>query len=378
MEYEPRSPNYKVSFSLEDADLAELVRVIGQLTGKRFIFGGKVKSIKASVYSPEKVTVAEAYQAFLSILEANGLTVVPHGPLLEESSRPQAQPHRTTQIYSGQTKFSAGGALHHAHPSPRARERGRSFQHPREVQVERGRHHRLRPRQHDHHHGHGHEHPPDDFPLLDEIDVGGAGDQNRRIEPIHYASASDVANRVNELFDLKGGSGAAPAAAGAPKGGAPVQGVGGSPTSDLHVAKIVSDDRSNSLVIVSTERAYLRILELIKRLDVPQTGEGEIHVLPLQHADATEFTKTLNEIITGSATAGAAPAPAGGARPAGPGGGGGAAGAPGGVFEGGLKVSADRATNSIVVTSSLRDYASLRAVIDKLGSGRVVRSSSRP
>ena len=36
-------------------------------------------TIKATVFSPQKVTVAEAYQAFLSILEANGLTVVPHG-----------------------------------------------------------------------------------------------------------------------------------------------------------------------------------------------------------------------------------------------------------------------------------------------------------
>src|SRR5204862_4693728 len=53
------------------------------LTGKRFIFGGKVKNIKASVYSPQKVTVAEAYQAFLSILEANKLTVVPHGRFLK-------------------------------------------------------------------------------------------------------------------------------------------------------------------------------------------------------------------------------------------------------------------------------------------------------
>ena len=83
IEYEPRSPNYKVAFSLEDADLGELVRVISQLTGKRFIFGGKVKNIKASVYSPQKVTVAEAYQAFLSILEANKLTVVPHGRFLK-------------------------------------------------------------------------------------------------------------------------------------------------------------------------------------------------------------------------------------------------------------------------------------------------------
>src|SRR5688572_27091945 len=83
LEFEPRSPNYKVAFSLEDADLAELVRVIAQLTGKRFIFGGKVKNIKATVYSPQKVTVAEAYQAFLSILEANKLTVVPHGRFLK-------------------------------------------------------------------------------------------------------------------------------------------------------------------------------------------------------------------------------------------------------------------------------------------------------
>ena len=58
---------------------------------------------------------------------------------------------------------------------------------------------------------------------------------------------------------------------------------------DVHVAKILADDRTNSLVIVATERAYLRILEIIKRLDVPQTGEGEIHVLPLQHADAVEL-----------------------------------------------------------------------------------------
>ena len=54
-------------------------RVIGELTGKRFIFGGKVRNIKATVFSPQKVTVAEAYQAFLAVLAANHLTVVPRG-----------------------------------------------------------------------------------------------------------------------------------------------------------------------------------------------------------------------------------------------------------------------------------------------------------
>ena len=96
---------------------------------------------------------------------------------------------------------------------------------------------------------------------------------------------------------------------------------------------------------------------------MPQTGEGEIHVLALQHADAVELTKTLQEIITG---AGAASTPGGAVAPQ-PKAGGVAAS---GIFEGGVKVSADKATNSIVVTSSLRDYASLRAVVDKLDQSR--------
>jgi len=45
VDFEPKNPDYKVAFSLEDADLPEIVRVIGQLTGKRFIFGGKVRNI---------------------------------------------------------------------------------------------------------------------------------------------------------------------------------------------------------------------------------------------------------------------------------------------------------------------------------------------
>ena len=184
--------------------------------------------------------------------------------------------------------------------------------------------------------------------IVEDVDVGSAGDQIW-IEPIHYASAKEVGERINELFDVKAAN--APSSAGGGKSSAATGG------GDLHVAKILPDDRTNSLVIVATEHAYLRILEIIKRLDVPQTGEGEIHVLPLQHADAVDMTKTLNEIISGAGagtagTSGGAPKPGGAA--------------PTGVFEAGVKVSADKATNSIVITSSLRDYAQLRAVVDRL------------
>ena len=72
-----------VKFNLQDADLAELVNHISGLTGKRFIYGAKVRQIKATVVSPEPVTLDEAYQAFLSILETNGMTVIPHGRFLK-------------------------------------------------------------------------------------------------------------------------------------------------------------------------------------------------------------------------------------------------------------------------------------------------------
>jgi general secretion pathway protein D len=360
VEFEPRSPNYKVAFSLEDADLSELVRVISQLTGKRFIFAGKVKNIKASVYSPQKVTVAEAYQAFLSILETNKLTVVPHGRFLKIVDTDQIA-QSETPIYGAHQGapnedryVTRMHRLGHISADDAASVLGKFKSKEADITV----------------YGPGNMIIVTDtgtnirrmMTILEEIDVGSSGDQIF-IEPIHYSSAQEVEKKINELFEVK-------ASGPAPSGG---KGGGAAPSAapavgDLHVAKIVSDDRSNSLIIVATERAYLRMLELIKRIDVPQTGEGEIHVLPLQHADATDLTKTLNDIITG---AGGGTAPSG--PPVGPRGAAAAApqaAAAAGIFEGGVKVSADKATNSIVITSSLRDYVSLRAVIDRLDQPR--------
>jgi general secretion pathway protein D len=362
LEFEPRSPNYKVAFSLEDADLSELVRVISQLTGKRFIFGGKVKNIKASVYSPQKVSVAEAYQAFLSILETNKLTVVPHGRFLKIVDT-DAIASNETPIYGthqgapNEDRYvTRMHRLGHISADDAAGVLGKFKSKEADITV----------------YGPGNMIIITDtgtnirrmMTILEEIDVGASGDQIF-IEPIHYSSAQEVEKKINELFDVKG-AGGVPPAAGKPGAGAPSVAPA---ASDLHISKVVADDRSNSLIIVATERAYLRMLELIKRIDVPQTGEGEIHVLPLQHADATDLTKTLNDIITGAGggAAGGAPTPPGG-RGA-PSQAAGAAQAAG-IFEGGVRVSADKATNSIVITSSLRDYVSLRAVIDRLDQPR--------
>jgi general secretion pathway protein D len=300
VEFQPKSEEYRVAFSQEDADLPELVRVIGQLTGKRFIFAGKVHPIKASVYSPQKITVAEAYQVFLSILETNGLTVIPHGRFLKivETGGIAAQ---NTPLYAG---GQASGPpedryvtrihrLGHVSAEEVAAVLGHFKSKDADITVyspgnlliitdTSANIHRM-------------------MQIVEDVDLGSAGDQIW-LEPIHYGSATDIEARLSELFDVKGATATAGAGAkaGHERGG------------DIHVSKLVADQRTNTLVIVATERAYLRMLEIIKRLDVPQTGEGEIHVLPLQHADAVELTKTLQEIITG---AGAASTPGGTAAP---------------------------------------------------------------
>jgi general secretion pathway protein D len=81
--FKPKPPGYRVKFNLQDADLAELVNHISGMTGRRFIYGAKVRQIKATVVSPQPVTLEEAYEAFLSILKVNGMTVVPHGRFMK-------------------------------------------------------------------------------------------------------------------------------------------------------------------------------------------------------------------------------------------------------------------------------------------------------
>jgi hypothetical protein len=73
----------RYAFDFEDADLPELVRLISTITGKRFLYTGSIPHLHATSRSPQPVTADEAYAAFLTILQANGLTVVARGNVNE-------------------------------------------------------------------------------------------------------------------------------------------------------------------------------------------------------------------------------------------------------------------------------------------------------
>lgn len=360
IDYQPTPPSTKVTFNLEDADLPELVRMMSQITGRSFILPSKARSIKATVYAPTKVTAAEAYQAFLSILELNGMALVPSGRYIKivESGRVEG---RAIPLYSGDEGVPTGDRFVTrlqtvknitAEDASQLLERFKSADGsitayaPTNmlIMTDTGTNIRRMLR------------------ILDVVDIARTGEQIW-VEPVRHANATDMATRLSDIFDAggknskSGGGGAArraPTPPGAP--GTPSATIGGG--SEPGLTKIIADERTNSLIIVSTEAAYLRILEMLKYLDIAMEGEGKIHVHHLQHSDAEEISTTLTNLVSkGAAT-----------RTGGAGGGGGDSQSS--AFEGKIAITAHKASNSLVITSSSHDYAALRSVIELLDSTR--------
>lgn len=369
-------PGARVDFTLEDADLPDLVRMISRITGKRFILPGKARSIKATVASEAPVTAAEAYRAFLSILQLNGMTIVPSGRYLKIVESAGADSNPLPVYTDGQATPRDDRYLTRMH-----RVRNVSAEDVATLLA------RFKSRE-----GNITAYAPTNtiiitdtgsnirrmLRILAEIDVPRTGEQIW-IEPIHYANASELATRLQEIFPSAGtgASGATskvqsgrarPAARRTPtKAGAQAQPAGtaatvGSRSGESRITNILPDERTNSLIILATERAYLRILEVIRALDVPVEGEGSIHVHALQYADSEEMATTLQSLIGGRGAGGGAAASKKGGRTAAAAGG--ASG--GGSFQGQIAVQAHKPTNSLLITSSLHDYASLRRVIARL------------
>ncbi len=190
--------------------------------------------------------------------------------------------------------------------------------------------------------------------------------------------------------------------------------------------KVISDERTNSLIVIAHPEDMNKIRAIIEKLDVEvEQAEQGVYVIRLQNADAQEVVAVLSSLISGGGGGAAIPARStrgiGGRTNGGFGGGtfggqyqGGQAGtfsgfgqqgtlggfgqqgslggfgqqgisgglgqsggqiqrenAGGGsgvsaIVAGGLRVTADPATNSVIVVGSRRDYEAVKKVIDQL------------
>ena len=127
--------------------------------------------------------------------------------------------------------------------------------------------------------------------------------------------------------------------------------------------KFLADARTNSVIVYAGQEMQDDVADLLKKIDVPASaGSGKINVYYLENADAEEVSKVLSSLS--KERPGGAPAPPPGrAGPQPPATGAGVVSA---ELEGGVKVTADKATNSLIIVASANDYETLVAVIKKL------------
>jgi general secretion pathway protein D len=160
------------------------------------------------------------------------------------------------------------------------------------------------------------------------------GDNDVDIVSLQHATAAEVVRVINTFFTQQGGGGDA---------------AGGSP------AKVIADDRSNSVLIGGDKNLRLRVKALVAHLDTPLESGGDTQVRYLQFADAEKIASKLKEQISATvAITSGAPA-AGGQQSS-------------------VAASADRSTtiwaepdtNALVITAPAKIMKSLLAVVDKL------------
>ena len=387
-------PHKKVKITLKpDSELHDLVAWISGMTCTRFIITGTIRAPKVTLISPTPVTPAEAYRAFLSSLNAMGLTVQPSGGYLKIIEIQNAAPLPVATCGPGQRCPTDERVvtqlirLKYVEPDDvanvlRSLTKGSIITYGATsllIVTDSGSNiDRLRK-------------------IIQSLDVE-AGDEKIWIVRIKHAEAADIAARLLEVFPAAdGGKGAAgqpgrrPPSAAQPRfdgrrrpmpAAAPRQDLvsvkGGG--SGIAVSKIIADERTNLLIIVADERSYLRVRSLIRKLDIPIAGgEEKIHIVALANANAQDLAATLSGLTGGSggarrttgrtATRGRTSARQGrqtSGRPA-------ASGARAGavsLFQGEVQVTEDQPTNSLIIVAQTKDYLALLKIIKQLDQPR--------
>lgn len=364
-----------VSFKPE-VGLTDLITWAMGFTCKNFVYGTGIgnRSAQVTIIAPKRMSPQQAWSVFLVALQTMNLTVVPHGNVLTIVETAQANSEPLPIYRRGAPPATAQLVRMVVRPEHLPADElaravdGIKSQHGKVVSLPGANMlivtdtgssiNKMRT-------------------IIAEVDQPLSGERLYLIR-VRHADASELASKLQEIL----GTGSQPSSSPAPparrqrrageqQAPSPDLGSGGGEINAATPSKIIPEERTNSLLVLSSEAGYLRVRSLVQRLDVAIDGggSGRIHVYPLEHGDAEEMANTLTAVITGvtqSTTGGAGRAgrPANNRQ--------GARGDDGGelAFEGQVRVTHDKPTNALVVVASVKDFFALKDVIQRLDTPR--------
>ena len=317
-----------ISIDFNDVDLSVFIKFISELTSKNFVVDQRVKG-KVTIISPSKISVKEAYKVFESVLEVHGYTTVEAGQVIKIVPSPDA---RSKNIETRLKEEAASPAdrvvtqlisLKFANPTEIKKLFAPLISKSSVILA----------------------YPPTNMlivtdvysnikrllRILKAIDITGMGEELSVI-PLEYADCTKFVKILDSVFITKTRRKAQTSAS---------------------AIKFVADERTNTIIVLASEVETTRIKRLIQMLDrkTPR-GKEKIRVYYLENANAEELAKVLQELPTKK----------------------------GGTPEGRItpfvsdtaKITADKATNSLIIMAGKEDYLVLEEIIQKLDVPRAM------
>ena len=367
---EPKAANMnlKIRLDFKDEELMNVVKLFSDLLQKNFIIPENLGKAKINLLSPQKVTVAEAYKTFLTLLAVNDFSVSEDGSytiITKEKNIPEMK----IPFYKGANvpdlfkmvatvmKFEYVTATDIDKVLKIFRDKGATsvvFDDKTLIVVDYAANIRKI------------------MTLVKELDQPSESDKAElyfiKLNHVLAADARKIIEDIFKDFSKKGNkkgknNDSTPALGGV---GKQAEGSGGKMPprppfppawgqddgeglSETYI-HIVADERSQQIIVLCNKATYNLILQVVQNIDREVEGEGEIHVVKLQNAKAEDMLKTLNSLSKNKKASGSSKTGNKGTD----------------VFEGDVQISANESTNSLVVVSSLQDFRNLKKVVEKL------------
>jgi len=317
-----------ISIDFNDVDISVFIKFISELTSKNFVVDQRVKG-KVTVISPSKISVKEAYKVFESVLEVHGYTTVKAGQVVKIIPSPDARSKNIETRLKEEAASPADRVVTQLIPlkfanSTEIKKLFAPLISKSSVILA---------------------YPPTNMlivtdiysnikrllRLLKAIDVTGMG-QELSVIPLEYADSTKFIKILDSVFKTKRSPKAQDSAS---------------------AIKFVADERTNTIIVLASEVETAKIKRLINMIDreTPR-GKEKIRVYYLENANAEELAKVLQELPTKK--------------------GGSPEGRKTSFVSETAKITADKATNSLIIMAGKEDYLVLEEIIKKLDVPRAM------
>ncbi len=319
----PASSDQFVTIDFNNVDINVFIKFISELTGRNFIVDQRVKG-KVTIISPKKISIKEAYKVFESVLDVHGFSTVKAGEITKILPSQDARTKNIETRITSRTASPEDRLVTQIIPM--------KYANPNEIKrlftpmISKGSVIVA--------------YPPTNtmivtdtlsniqrlLRILKEIDISGIG-QEISVVPLDYADSKKIVTILSSVFQARSKT---------QKG------------SLGKIIKFVSDERTNTVVVLASQDDTSRIRSLIGMLDreTPR-GKEKIQVYYLENATAEDLAKVLQTLPskqTGTVK-GKSTVP---------------------IISSKVSITADKATNSLIIQAGSDDYLVIEEIIKKL------------